>query len=290
MLERVMEDLIAANPDHFFPRHGFVLQGRQQSFRGVGRFDLLFTDRHRMNILMELKAVPAKWETIDQVVRYRDALVEKGSTNIIMWIVAPKIPFGLRDFLDHVGVEYSEIHETEFRRVAAIMGYNLSEISDATPQAAQVVELQSVPKPQFPSSTISSDGGTDEWGFGLATQPSYLLRALEQGKKTKEEIRLEFINHFYPGMEYSEAKSKSGFGVFFSDSKRPVGTYHASRSLLILKDSAGRLSLDDKRSRLVKAAIKRGILSAMRGLDFKKDKERFDRVLEEFGLPNEPKE
>ena len=44
MLERQMEDLIAKFPEEFFPGKGFVLTGRQRSFHGVGRFDLLFLD------------------------------------------------------------------------------------------------------------------------------------------------------------------------------------------------------------------------------------------------------
>ncbi len=123
MLEREMEDLIAAKPDHFFPRHGFVLQGRQQSFQGVGRFDLLFTDRHGMTILMELKAVPARYEAIDQIARYRDALLQRGCTNILMWIVAPSIPPTMKEFLSHLGIEFTEISEVEFKRAASSIGY-----------------------------------------------------------------------------------------------------------------------------------------------------------------------
>ncbi len=125
MLEREMEDLIANHPDHFFPRHGFILKGRQQSFRGVGRFDLLFTDRYGMDVLMELKAVPAKYDVIDQVARYRDALVDMGSTRIIMWLVAPTIPKSMCEFLSHLGIEYTEIHPSEFSRIAKITGYTL---------------------------------------------------------------------------------------------------------------------------------------------------------------------
>ncbi len=36
MIEREMEELLAAYPDEFFPRHPLVLRGRQQSFAGVG--------------------------------------------------------------------------------------------------------------------------------------------------------------------------------------------------------------------------------------------------------------
>jgi hypothetical protein len=60
MNERDMEDLIASYPDEFFPDRGMRLTGRQQTFPGVGRFDLLFEDRFQTTILMELKAVAAK--------------------------------------------------------------------------------------------------------------------------------------------------------------------------------------------------------------------------------------
>ena len=62
MLERDMEDLTANYPDDFFLDRGFQLIGRQKSFAGVGRFDLLFVDRFKTNILMELKAISAKYE------------------------------------------------------------------------------------------------------------------------------------------------------------------------------------------------------------------------------------
>jgi RecB family endonuclease NucS len=71
MLERDMENLIAAFPEDFFPGHKFVLTGRQQSFCGVGRFDLLFTDSYQTRVLMELKAVTAKYENATQLAKYR---------------------------------------------------------------------------------------------------------------------------------------------------------------------------------------------------------------------------
>jgi len=296
VLEREMEDLIAANPDHFFPGYGFLLQGRQQSFHGVGRFDLLFADRHGMTILMELKAVPARYEVIDQVARYRDALVAQGIANIIMWIVAPSIPYGMREFLSHLGIEFSEIHEAEFKRAAIRFGYALRDMAPDQQNVAS--ERNGLPGPTTFSASPAPGGinaeiqtveqpGIDDWGFGTGTQPSFLIRALESGGKTKENIRSEFIAHFYPGIPYAEAKGKSGFNVFFSDSKRPVSTYHASRSLLILKDAAGCLSLDPERAALVKAAIAGGILTKLRGLDFKRDKAKFNEVISSFGLPPE---
>jgi len=118
MIEKDMEDLIASFPDDFFPRKHLVLVGRQQSFSGVGRFDLLFEDEFKSTILMELKARTLKYEDATQVARYGDELKRNGCRNIIMWLVAPQIPTSVRDFLDDKGIEYTEIHFAEFRRVA----------------------------------------------------------------------------------------------------------------------------------------------------------------------------
>ena len=110
MIERDMEDLIAAYPADFFADHKLTLKGRQKSFAGVGRFDLLFEDRFQANILMELKARPAKYEDASQVAKYREELERQGEMNILMWLVAPQIPPSVREFLDRFGIEYSEIH------------------------------------------------------------------------------------------------------------------------------------------------------------------------------------
>ena len=50
MQERDMEDLIAEYPEDFFPGHSLMLKGRQQSFVGIGRFDLLFIVRYATNV------------------------------------------------------------------------------------------------------------------------------------------------------------------------------------------------------------------------------------------------
>jgi RecB family endonuclease NucS len=116
--EREMEDLIAAFPGDFFDRHQFVLKGRQQSFADVGRFDLLFEDEFQTQILMELKARQGKYEDATQLARYKDELNRRGARNVLMWLVAPQIPNSLREFLDRIGIQWSEIHVAEFRRVA----------------------------------------------------------------------------------------------------------------------------------------------------------------------------
>jgi hypothetical protein len=138
MIEKDMEDLIAAFPDDFFPRKNLVLAGRQQSFSGVGRFDLLFEDEFKSTILMELKSRTLKYEDATQVARYRDELKRNGCRNIVMWLVAPQIPASVREFLDDKGIEYSEIHIPEFRRVAERHSFVIQSESVATEHVAVV--------------------------------------------------------------------------------------------------------------------------------------------------------
>jgi Endonuclease NucS len=155
MIEKDMEDLIAAFPDDFFPRKQFVLIGRQQSFSGVGRFDLLFEDEFKSTILMELKARTLKYEDATQVARYRDELKRNGCRNIVMWLVAPQVPVSVREFLDDKGIEYSEIHVPEFRRVAERHAFVIQSESAANEQiavaAASVGRGGSIPRPELRS-------------------------------------------------------------------------------------------------------------------------------------------
>jgi hypothetical protein len=136
MIEKDMDDLIASFPDDFFPRRHFVLIGRQQSFSGIGRFDLLFEDEFKSTILMELKARTLKYEDATQVARYRDELKRNGCRNLVMWLVAPQIPTSVREFLDDKGIEYTEIHIPEFRRVAERHAFVIQSESAATEQPA----------------------------------------------------------------------------------------------------------------------------------------------------------
>jgi hypothetical protein len=135
MLEREMEDLLAKYPEEFFPRHKFTLEGRQKSFAGVGRFDLLFRDHHHWLNLMELKARTLKYEDASQVAGYFDELHARGHKNVVMWLIAPHIPQSVRLFLDDKGIQYEEIHFSQFKTVARHHGYAIASESQDVQQA-----------------------------------------------------------------------------------------------------------------------------------------------------------
>jgi hypothetical protein len=132
MTEHQMEDLIAQFPEEFFSNNPLTLKGRQKSFAEVGRFDLLFQDSHHTSVLMELKAVPAKYDHASQLAKYKDELERRGEKNILMWLVAPYIPSSVREFLDRIGIEYTEIHPVQFQRVAERHGVKIeTEVSES---------------------------------------------------------------------------------------------------------------------------------------------------------------
>jgi hypothetical protein len=155
--------MLESEMEHF-PSHELVLKGRQQSFVGVGRFDLLFTDAYQTNVLMELKAVTAKYENATQLAKYKEALAAKGERNILMWLVAPSIPASVREFLDRIGIEYSEIHEVEFRRVA-----QRHDIVIASPNQQPILD----PPPRPVPSTVRSDSVPTARNFQHALEQEF---------------------------------------------------------------------------------------------------------------------
>lgn len=146
MVERDMEDLIASYPDDFFPRQQFSFVGRQCHLAGVGRVDLLFQDRFRSRIVMEIKARTLKYEDATQVAKYRDELMRRGVMGVVMWLVAAHIPRSVRDFLDELGIEYNEIHPAEFRRVAERHGFPLGARAEPCAFQLSFVRAKRVPE------------------------------------------------------------------------------------------------------------------------------------------------
>ena len=159
MIERDMEDLMATYPTDFFPHHTFVLVERQSSFAGVGRFDLLFKDDHDSTILMELKARTLKYEDATQVARYRDELKRNGHKNIVMWLVAPQIPTSVREFLDDKGIEYSEFHFGQFRRVAERHSFIIKSEAESSSQSGPSKVPENKNQSRQPRGLCSSQQG-----------------------------------------------------------------------------------------------------------------------------------
>jgi len=129
---------------------------------------------------------------------------------------------------------------------------------------------------------INSVPGTDAWGFRHGTRNSFLMQALEQGGKTKEDIKREFL------IAFPDSKGKSTFDVFFTDVIRPFGSASVSRCIRIESDEYDRLHLDPERARVVKAVIAAGILAevnAIEGTFPKRNSQALAAIFQKFHAP-----
>lgn len=174
----------------------------------------------------------------------------------------------LRGFLDSL--------EGRLNAVAAprayLVGTNQVPYSTTSVQAGE----------QMTRKMIAYASGTDAWGFRIGTRNSFLMQKLEQGGKSKEEIRLEFL-HSFPS-----SVGKSTFKVFFTDVVRPFGSASVSRSVRIESDKRGRLHLDIQRVQMVKAAVAAGILAEINSLEGtfpKKNQQAIDVIVEKYSIP-----
>jgi hypothetical protein len=219
MTERQMEDLIAQFPDEFFSGRGLVLKGRQQSFAEVGRFDLLFVDSYQTSVLMELKARTAKYEDASQLAEYKDALNQSGQRNILMWLVAPQIPDSVRDFLDRIGIEYSEIHEAHFRRVAERHDVKLDAEETSVPDTAQARHpRRSLNEPRQPRGPRPECPYTLNADFDR-NQLDQLLRTFRQiDRSVSDKLRRELLDSSPPFI----AAATMGQLAKWCDTKNPL--------------------------------------------------------------------
>lgn len=140
MLESLMEDLLWRYPADFFPRYGFKPIARQFTLSDGGRLDISFRDSTDRLWVVEVKAVPIRTEVADQVYRYARRLREAHPQDPpIPAVVAPVINATVRDHFDRWGIEYFEIGEAVFRRVANERG------EDVFSQQAEPVALAAAP-------------------------------------------------------------------------------------------------------------------------------------------------
>jgi hypothetical protein len=121
-----------------------------------------------------------------------------------------------------------------------------------------------------------SSGSKDPYGFGDGTINAFLAARLAEGTYTKASLKAALAVAF-PG----SSPKASTYNVFFSDGRKPLGTYSTSRSFRIFEESDGRLTLDPVRDDRVREAIGAGVLDRIRG---KAGSER-ESILREYGLP-----
>lgn len=110
--EKDFEDIIAKYPELI--EDGLTLQGRQFSIYGR-RMDLLFEDKFRRKLIVELKIGPIKDAHIGQVLSYEGMLLSTEDPSIRVMLIGNRVPPNIQRSLDHHGIAWCEITIKQLR-------------------------------------------------------------------------------------------------------------------------------------------------------------------------------
>ncbi len=106
MKEHEFENILVKYPELI--EGGLLLSGRQVNLKGK-YVDVLFEDRHKNKLIVELKLGIIKRDHIGQILDYEGLLLTADDPTIRVMLVNNKVPFNLRRALDHHGIEWKEL-------------------------------------------------------------------------------------------------------------------------------------------------------------------------------------
>ena len=104
--EKDFEDIICKYPDII--EGGLIFKGRQITLYGR-RMDVLFEDKFKGKLILELKIGPIKDEHIGQIMSYEGMLLSADAPAIRIMLVGNRVPPNIRRSLDHHGIAWKEI-------------------------------------------------------------------------------------------------------------------------------------------------------------------------------------
>jgi hypothetical protein len=106
ILEKTFEDILCKYPEII--EEGLILKGRQITKFGR-RIDILFEDKFKRELLVELKSGPIKDEHIGQILSYEGMLLSADDPTIRIMLIGTRVPPNLQKSLDHHGIIWKEI-------------------------------------------------------------------------------------------------------------------------------------------------------------------------------------
>ncbi len=123
MLEKDIENLIAQHPDEFFPNSEFTLVGQQIKL-GKCYADIIFEDRHKREIIVEVKRGILSRDASGQVMEYYGLLKTQNADDLVELILcANVIPPERKKFLETVGIDCKELGINLLNQIAQKVNY-----------------------------------------------------------------------------------------------------------------------------------------------------------------------
>ena len=104
--EKDFEDIICKYPELI--ENGLILKDRQLTLYGR-RMDILFEDKFKRKLIVELKIGPVKDGHIGQILSYEGMLLSAEDPTIRVMLVGNRVPKNIQRSLDHHGIAWKEI-------------------------------------------------------------------------------------------------------------------------------------------------------------------------------------
>ncbi len=154
MREQDFETVLVKHPSLI--EEGLVVLERQVTVSGR-RIDILFEDRNKRRLIVELKIGPIKDEHIGQVLTYQGSLLTCDDPTVRVMLVANIVAPSVRKVLDHYGIGWRELTLSSIRDYLIMKGdtefLHLFEVEDVLPvknSNRRVKERVTVPQIELP--------------------------------------------------------------------------------------------------------------------------------------------
>jgi len=129
MLEKDIENLIAKYPDEFFKDSGLNLIGQQIKL-GKCYADIIFEDKHKRKIIVEVKRGILSRDASGQVMEYYGLLKTESPDDFVELVLcANVIPQERKKFLETIGIECKELGINLINQVAQKYNYEFLDSS-----------------------------------------------------------------------------------------------------------------------------------------------------------------
>jgi hypothetical protein len=185
------------------------LTGRQKVVYGR-RLDLLFEDRFKRVLLVELKWGPIQDQHIGQLMSYEGTLLSGDSPDLRVMLIGTRVPPNIRRSLDHHGIAWKEMRPTDI--LLFLRSKNDSELALAFDDDVSLV-------PVFASERPSSFRTANSvFGSSLAQGGPPALLGVVQGKwldQAFEELRKDKEKYFKADSQIGKARHLPIKNVYF---------------------------------------------------------------------------
>jgi hypothetical protein len=107
MYEKTFEDIICKYPELI--EDGLTFKGRQLSPVKEKRIDVVFIDKYKQLLIVEIKKGAVKREHVGQLFDYVGLYLSTDNPNVRAMLIGNRVPENIRRSLDHYGIEWREL-------------------------------------------------------------------------------------------------------------------------------------------------------------------------------------